>query len=139
MFEMHDNPAEVKTAPVISCSELCFSRMRGGGAQQEAGAPASPCLRPSPPPAYAPVVLELLPLLLCSCSFPQYWMLPGAHSPCFMLINLSFLLHQLPDQWEKAVVTVSRPGRIAAGSRCGNTVPDDDNQVVSLPPGSRLV
>lgn len=30
MFEMHDNPAEVKTAPVISCSELCFSRMERG-------------------------------------------------------------------------------------------------------------
>uniref|UniRef100_A0A8C9LEN6 Laminin subunit beta-1 n=1 Tax=Pavo cristatus TaxID=9049 RepID=A0A8C9LEN6_PAVCR len=46
---------------------------------------------------------------------------------------------QLPDQWEKAVVTVSRPGKIPTGSRCGNTVPDDDNQVVSLPPGSRYV
>ncbi|XP_021240282.1 laminin subunit beta-1 [Numida meleagris] len=46
---------------------------------------------------------------------------------------------QLPDQWEKAVVTVTRPGKIPAGSRCGNTVPDDDNQVVSLPPGSRYV
>lgn len=46
---------------------------------------------------------------------------------------------QLPDQWEKAVITVSRPGKIPTGSRCGNTVPDDDNQVVSLPPGSRCV
>uniref|UniRef100_A0A8B9D8D8 Laminin subunit beta-1 n=1 Tax=Anser cygnoides TaxID=8845 RepID=A0A8B9D8D8_ANSCY len=46
---------------------------------------------------------------------------------------------QLPDQWEKAVITVSRPGKIPTGSRCGNTVPDDDNQVVSLPPGSRYV
>nr|XP_013801983.1 PREDICTED: laminin subunit beta-1 [Apteryx mantelli mantelli] len=43
---------------------------------------------------------------------------------------------QLPDQWEKAVVSVSRPGKIPTGSRCGNTVPDDDNQVVSLSPGS---
>nr|XP_009664293.1 PREDICTED: laminin subunit beta-1 [Struthio camelus australis] len=46
---------------------------------------------------------------------------------------------QLPDQWEKAVVSVSRPGKIPAGSRCGNTVPDDDTQVVSLSPGSRYV
>uniref|UniRef100_A0A663LMA1 Laminin subunit beta-1 n=1 Tax=Athene cunicularia TaxID=194338 RepID=A0A663LMA1_ATHCN len=44
---------------------------------------------------------------------------------------------QLPDQWEKAVISVSRPGKIPTGSRCGNTVPDDDNQVVSLSPGSR--
>uniref|UniRef100_A0A8B9ZCM1 Laminin subunit beta-1 n=1 Tax=Anas platyrhynchos TaxID=8839 RepID=A0A8B9ZCM1_ANAPL len=36
------------------------------------------------------------------------------------------------------LITVSRPGKIPTGSRCGNTVPDDDNQVVSLPPGSRL-
>uniref|UniRef100_A0A663LNJ8 Laminin subunit beta-1 n=1 Tax=Athene cunicularia TaxID=194338 RepID=A0A663LNJ8_ATHCN len=41
---------------------------------------------------------------------------------------------QLPDQWEKAVISVSRPGKIPTGSRCGNTVPDDDNQVVSLSP-----
>uniref|UniRef100_A0A8D2MCU4 Laminin subunit beta-1 n=1 Tax=Zonotrichia albicollis TaxID=44394 RepID=A0A8D2MCU4_ZONAL len=45
---------------------------------------------------------------------------------------------QLPDQWEKAVISVTRPGKIPTGSRCGNTVPDDDNQVVSLSPGSRL-
>uniref|UniRef100_A0A8C2NN27 Laminin subunit beta-1 n=1 Tax=Capra hircus TaxID=9925 RepID=A0A8C2NN27_CAPHI len=42
---------------------------------------------------------------------------------------------QLPDHWEKAVITVQRPGKIPASSRCGNTVPDDDNQVVSLSPG----
>uniref|UniRef100_A0A8B9N081 Laminin subunit beta-1 n=1 Tax=Accipiter nisus TaxID=211598 RepID=A0A8B9N081_9AVES len=46
---------------------------------------------------------------------------------------------QLPDQWEKAVISISRPGKIPTGSRCGNTVPDDDNQVVSLSPGSRYV
>ncbi|XP_048195748.1 laminin subunit beta-1 isoform X1 [Perognathus longimembris pacificus] len=46
---------------------------------------------------------------------------------------------QLPDQWEKAVITVQRPGKIPTSSRCGNTVPDDDNQVVSLSPGSRYV
>lgn len=54
-----------------------------------------------------------------------------------MLISL--FIPQLPDQWEKAVVSVSRPGKIPTGSRCGNTVPDDDNQVVSLSPGSRSV
>ncbi|XP_004839706.1 laminin subunit beta-1 isoform X1 [Heterocephalus glaber] len=46
---------------------------------------------------------------------------------------------QLPDHWEKAVITVQRPGRIPTSSRCGNTVPDDDNQVVSLSPGSRYI
>ncbi|KAI6054684.1 laminin subunit beta-1 [Marmota monax] len=46
---------------------------------------------------------------------------------------------QLPDHWEKAVITVQRPGKIPTSSRCGNTVPDDDNQVVSLSPGSRYV
>uniref|UniRef100_A0A674ITP0 Laminin subunit beta 1 n=1 Tax=Terrapene triunguis TaxID=2587831 RepID=A0A674ITP0_9SAUR len=46
---------------------------------------------------------------------------------------------QLPDHWEKAVITVSRPGKIPTSSRCGNTVPDDDNQTVSLSPGSRYV
>uniref|UniRef100_A0A8I3WIT0 Laminin subunit beta-1 n=1 Tax=Callithrix jacchus TaxID=9483 RepID=A0A8I3WIT0_CALJA len=46
---------------------------------------------------------------------------------------------QLPDHWEKAVITVQRPGKIPASSRCGNTIPDDDNQVVSLSPGSRYV
>uniref|UniRef100_A0A452I4U1 Laminin subunit beta-1 n=1 Tax=Gopherus agassizii TaxID=38772 RepID=A0A452I4U1_9SAUR len=35
---------------------------------------------------------------------------------------------QLPDHWEKVVITVSRPGKIPTSSRCGNTVPDDDNQ-----------
>ncbi|XP_063164057.1 laminin subunit beta-1 [Candoia aspera] len=44
---------------------------------------------------------------------------------------------QLPDHWEKASIRVFRPGRIPASSRCGNTVPDDDNQEVSLSPGSR--
>ncbi|MEJ1288269.1 hypothetical protein NN561_019300 [Cricetulus griseus] len=46
---------------------------------------------------------------------------------------------QLPDHWEKAVITIQRPGKIPTSSRCGNTVPDDDNQVVSLSPGSRYI
>nr|XP_060484405.1 laminin subunit beta-1 [Panthera onca] len=46
---------------------------------------------------------------------------------------------QLPDRWEKAVIMVQRPGKIPTSSRCGNTIPDDDNQVVSLSPGSRYV
>ncbi|XP_039210424.1 laminin subunit beta-1 [Crotalus tigris] len=44
---------------------------------------------------------------------------------------------QLPDQWEKATISVYRPGQIPPSSRCGNTVPDDDDQEVSLSPGSR--
>ncbi|CAJ0944053.1 unnamed protein product [Ranitomeya imitator] len=46
---------------------------------------------------------------------------------------------QLPEQWEEAVITVIRPGRILTSSRCGNTVPGDDNQNVALPPGSRYI
>uniref|UniRef100_A0A8C4HGW1 Laminin subunit beta-1 n=1 Tax=Dicentrarchus labrax TaxID=13489 RepID=A0A8C4HGW1_DICLA len=46
---------------------------------------------------------------------------------------------QLPDQWEEVLMTVMRPGPIRADSRCVNTVPDDDNQMISLHPGSRYV
>ncbi|XP_068168110.1 laminin subunit beta-1a [Antennarius striatus] len=46
---------------------------------------------------------------------------------------------QLPDQWEEVLMTVMRPGPITADSRCINTVPDDDNQMISLHPGSRYV
>ncbi|KAM3832403.1 laminin subunit beta-1 [Vipera latastei] len=44
---------------------------------------------------------------------------------------------QLPDQWEKATISVYRPGQIPPSSRCGSTIPEDDNQEVSLSPGSR--
>uniref|UniRef100_A0AAV2KZI3 Laminin, beta 1a n=1 Tax=Knipowitschia caucasica TaxID=637954 RepID=A0AAV2KZI3_KNICA len=44
---------------------------------------------------------------------------------------------QLPEQWEEVMVTVIRPAAITPDSRCVNTVPDDDNQMVSLHPGSR--
>ncbi|XP_074521308.1 laminin subunit beta-1a [Halichoeres trimaculatus] len=46
---------------------------------------------------------------------------------------------QLPDQWEEVLMTLMRPGPIRADSRCVNTVPDDDNQMTSLHPGSRYV
>ncbi|XP_073475778.1 laminin subunit beta-1 [Aquarana catesbeiana] len=46
---------------------------------------------------------------------------------------------QLPEQWEEAVLTVIRPGKIPTSSRCGNTIPSDDNQSVALPPGSRYI
>ncbi|TRY81696.1 hypothetical protein DNTS_026007 [Danionella cerebrum] len=46
---------------------------------------------------------------------------------------------QLPEQWEEVLMTVIRPRVISAGSRCANTMPDDDNQIVSLHPGSRPV
>ncbi|XP_019720819.1 laminin subunit beta-1a [Hippocampus comes] len=46
---------------------------------------------------------------------------------------------QLPDQWEELLMTVMRPGPIRADSRCINTVPDDDHQMISLHPGSRHV
>uniref|UniRef100_A0A667Z6H2 Laminin, beta 1a n=1 Tax=Myripristis murdjan TaxID=586833 RepID=A0A667Z6H2_9TELE len=46
---------------------------------------------------------------------------------------------QLPEQWEEVLMTVMRPGPITADSRCANTMPDDDHQMVSLHPGSRYV
>ncbi|XP_041851949.1 laminin subunit beta-1a [Melanotaenia boesemani] len=46
---------------------------------------------------------------------------------------------QLPDQWEEVLMTVMRPEPIRADSRCVNTMPDDDNQMISLHPGSRYV
>uniref|UniRef100_A0A4W3H3K6 Laminin, beta 1a n=1 Tax=Callorhinchus milii TaxID=7868 RepID=A0A4W3H3K6_CALMI len=46
---------------------------------------------------------------------------------------------QLPKNWEEAKITVFRPSKIHTSSRCGNTIPDDDNQLVSLPSGSRYV
>ncbi|KAM7397365.1 hypothetical protein PAMP_020343 [Pampus punctatissimus] len=46
---------------------------------------------------------------------------------------------QLPDQWEEVLMTVNRPGQIRADSRCVNTVPDDNHQMISLHPGSRYV
>uniref|UniRef100_A0A8C9VEK0 Laminin subunit beta-1 n=1 Tax=Scleropages formosus TaxID=113540 RepID=A0A8C9VEK0_SCLFO len=46
---------------------------------------------------------------------------------------------QLPDQWEEALTTVIRPSAIAVDSPCSNTIVDDDNQMVSLHPGSRYV
>ncbi|KAK9516043.1 hypothetical protein VZT92_024005 [Zoarces viviparus] len=46
---------------------------------------------------------------------------------------------QLPDQWEEVLMTVMRPGPIRSDSRCVNTVPDDNHQMISLHPGSRYV
>uniref|UniRef100_A0A8B9LT83 Laminin, beta 1a n=1 Tax=Astyanax mexicanus TaxID=7994 RepID=A0A8B9LT83_ASTMX len=46
---------------------------------------------------------------------------------------------QLPEQWEEVLMTVIRPRVITADSRCANTMPDDDNQMVSLHPGSRYI
>ncbi|XP_061679581.1 laminin subunit beta-1a isoform X2 [Syngnathoides biaculeatus] len=46
---------------------------------------------------------------------------------------------QLPDQWEEVLMTVIRLKPIRADSRCINTVPDDDHQMISLHPGSRHV
>ncbi|KAL2093323.1 hypothetical protein ACEWY4_010635 [Coilia grayii] len=46
---------------------------------------------------------------------------------------------QLPEQWEEVLMTVIRPRPITPDSRCANTMPEDDNQRVSLHPGSRYV
>lgn len=62
----------------------------------------------------------------------------AARGPAHQYISRTrMLLLQLPDQWEEVLTTVLRPGPITADSRCINTVPDDDNQVISLHPGSR--
>ncbi|CAB1340681.1 unnamed protein product [Coregonus sp. 'balchen'] len=45
----------------------------------------------------------------------------------------------LPDQWEELLITVMHPSVISTNSRCGNTMPDDDNQMIFLHPGSRAV
>lgn len=57
--------------------------------------------------------------------------------PINTLAEPVMLLLQLPDQWEEVLMTVMRPGPIRADSRCINTVPDDDNQMISLHPSSR--
>lgn len=44
---------------------------------------------------------------------------------------------QLPDVWEEVLMAVMRPRPIQPDSRCINTVPDDDNQMISLHPSSR--
>uniref|UniRef100_A0A669F8D6 Laminin, beta 1a n=1 Tax=Oreochromis niloticus TaxID=8128 RepID=A0A669F8D6_ORENI len=46
---------------------------------------------------------------------------------------------QLPDVWEEVLMAVMRPRPIQPDSRCINTVPDDDNQMISLHPSSRYV
>ncbi|KAK6324012.1 hypothetical protein J4Q44_G00063510 [Coregonus suidteri] len=45
----------------------------------------------------------------------------------------------LPDQWEEVSMTVMRPSVISTNSRCANNMPDDDNQMIFLHPGSRYV
>ncbi|KAL4656758.1 laminin subunit beta-1-like isoform X1 [Arapaima gigas] len=46
---------------------------------------------------------------------------------------------QLPEQWEEAVITVVRPSAVAVGGPCSHTISGDDNQMVSLHPGSRYI
>uniref|UniRef100_H3B4L9 Laminin subunit beta 2 n=1 Tax=Latimeria chalumnae TaxID=7897 RepID=H3B4L9_LATCH len=46
---------------------------------------------------------------------------------------------QFPEKWEEVRVSVIRPGPIPTSSPCGNTIPLDDQLLVSLPPGSRYV
>nr|XP_015824217.2 laminin subunit beta-2 isoform X1 [Nothobranchius furzeri] len=46
---------------------------------------------------------------------------------------------QMPRDWEEVRITVIRPGLIPTSSPCGNTIPDDDRLIVSLPAGSRFV
>ncbi|XP_004565524.2 laminin subunit beta-2 isoform X1 [Maylandia zebra] len=46
---------------------------------------------------------------------------------------------QMPQDWEEVQVTVIRPGPIPTSSPCGNTIPDDDRLIVSLPAAARFV
>uniref|UniRef100_A0A669EIH6 Laminin, beta 2 (laminin S) n=1 Tax=Oreochromis niloticus TaxID=8128 RepID=A0A669EIH6_ORENI len=46
---------------------------------------------------------------------------------------------QMPRDWEEVQVTVIRPGPIPTSSPCGNTIPDDDRLIVSLPAAARFM
>uniref|UniRef100_A0A3P9JZ19 Laminin, beta 2 (laminin S) n=1 Tax=Oryzias latipes TaxID=8090 RepID=A0A3P9JZ19_ORYLA len=46
---------------------------------------------------------------------------------------------QMPRDWEEVQISVIRPGPIPTSSPCGNTIPDDDRLLVSLPAGVRFV
>lgn len=60
------------------------------------------------------------------------------HHCCHADSSLWFCL-QMPRDWEELRLTVIRPGPIPTSSPCGNTIPDDDRLVVSLPAGARSV
>ncbi|XP_030828530.1 laminin subunit beta-1 [Strongylocentrotus purpuratus] len=45
----------------------------------------------------------------------------------------------LPGVWEDVRITINRPGDIPTQSVCGNTIPQDDLLVTTLPSGSRHV
>uniref|UniRef100_A0A7N6BZT2 Laminin, beta 2 (laminin S) n=1 Tax=Anabas testudineus TaxID=64144 RepID=A0A7N6BZT2_ANATE len=46
---------------------------------------------------------------------------------------------QMSRDWEEVRITVIRPGPIPTSSPCGNTIPDDDRLIISLPAGARFV
>lgn len=102
------------------------------------------------------LLLNTRPSLQCVCSAPDGKMFLGKRGLFLWLWGSMFIrtktsnssswntkpvsrffMSQLPDQWEEVLMTVMRPGPIRADSRCVNTVPDDDNQMTSLQPGSR--
>uniref|UniRef100_A0A8C6TM85 Laminin, beta 2 (laminin S) n=1 Tax=Neogobius melanostomus TaxID=47308 RepID=A0A8C6TM85_9GOBI len=45
----------------------------------------------------------------------------------------------MPRDWEEVQVTLTRPGPIPTSSPCGNTIPDDDRVLLSLPATTRFV
>lgn len=45
----------------------------------------------------------------------------------------------MPRDWEQVRITLIRPGPIPTSSPCGNTIPDDDRFIVSLPAAARSV
>ncbi|XP_054633682.1 laminin subunit beta-2 isoform X1 [Dunckerocampus dactyliophorus] len=66
----------------------------------------------------------------------------------FLISNIAYSMEydlliryesQMPRDWEEVRITVIRPGPIPTSSPCGNTIPDDDKLVVSLPAGARFM
>uniref|UniRef100_A0A1A8S5L6 Laminin, beta 2 (Laminin S) n=1 Tax=Nothobranchius rachovii TaxID=451742 RepID=A0A1A8S5L6_9TELE len=91
----------------------------------------------------------------CDQCLPDHWGLSHDPSGCrgcglleFVINNVPYSMEydlliryesQMPRDWEEVRITVIRPGLIPTSSPCGNTIPDDDRLIVSLPAGSRFV
>lgn len=75
----------------------------------------------------------------CSCTVSCvmcHQKMKGVRKYMLTMHNVSM---QMPQDWEEVQVTVIRPGPIPTSSPCGNTIPDDDRLIVSLPAAARSV
>uniref|UniRef100_I3IZE4 Laminin subunit beta-2 n=1 Tax=Oreochromis niloticus TaxID=8128 RepID=I3IZE4_ORENI len=61
-----------------------------------------------------------------------------ADPPCGQVLGFPGYMRLFMD-WEEVQVTVIRPGPIPTSSPCGNTIPDDDRLIVSLPAAARFM